>query len=200
MAANKRATGGCEPWRYEIRVRGAIGPAIMQAFPTLTASRRRQDTLLTGSIPDQSALYGLIYQLEALGLQLLEIRCPTTTTSSVMTPREVFDRHLNHEQEGDLDTILADYAPDAVVATPDGIGSGYDHLRKSYERVLPLISSLDLTSSVQTKGEVVYVTFRVQRDGRDELVRTDTFVIRDGMIHAHTFYATAATPAVHDRS
>ena len=78
MAANKSATGGCEPQRYEIRVRGPIGPTIMQAFPTLTATRSGHDTLLTGSLADQSALYGVIHQLEALGLQLLEIRCPTS--------------------------------------------------------------------------------------------------------------------------
>ena len=47
---------------------------MMQAFPTLAASRSAQDTLLTGSLPDQSALYGVIQQLEALGVQLLEIR------------------------------------------------------------------------------------------------------------------------------
>ena len=29
-----------------------------------------------GSLPDRSALYGVITQLEALGLQLLEIRRP----------------------------------------------------------------------------------------------------------------------------
>jgi hypothetical protein len=73
MAANKR---GGEPRSYEIRVRGPIGPTIMQAFPTLTASRSGHDTLLTGSLSDQSALYGVINQLEALGLELLEIRCP----------------------------------------------------------------------------------------------------------------------------
>ena len=73
MAAKKSSTGGSEPRRYEIRVRGPIGPTIMQAFPTLTATRSGRDTLLTGSIPDQSALYGVIHQLEALGLQLLEI-------------------------------------------------------------------------------------------------------------------------------
>ncbi len=71
---NNRATGGSEPRRYEIRVRGPIGPTMMQAFPTLAASRSGQDTLLIGSLPDQSALYGVIHQLEALGLQLLEIR------------------------------------------------------------------------------------------------------------------------------
>jgi hypothetical protein len=47
---------------------------MMQAFPTLAAASRGQDTLLTGSLADQSALYGVINQLEALGLQLLEIR------------------------------------------------------------------------------------------------------------------------------
>jgi hypothetical protein len=78
MAANKSATGGCEPQRYEIRVRGPIGPTVMQSFPTLTASRSGQDTLLTGSLPDQSALYGVIHQLEALSLQLVEIRCATS--------------------------------------------------------------------------------------------------------------------------
>ena len=70
-----RATGG--PQRYEIRVGGRIGPTIMQAFPTLTASPSGPDTLLSGSLPDQSALYGVIHQLEALGAQLLEIRCPS---------------------------------------------------------------------------------------------------------------------------
>jgi hypothetical protein len=76
MPAKKTATGGREPRRHEIRVRGPIGPTMMQAFPTLAASRSGQDTLLIGSLPDQCALYGVIGQLEALGLQLLEIRSP----------------------------------------------------------------------------------------------------------------------------
>jgi len=74
MAAEDSATGDREPRCYEIRVRGPIGPTTMQAFPTLAAIRSGQDTVLTGSLPDQSALYGVIYQLEVLGMQLLEIR------------------------------------------------------------------------------------------------------------------------------
>jgi hypothetical protein len=78
MATKDRATGGRTQQPYEIRVRGPIGPTMMQAFPTLAATRNGQDTLLTGSLPDQSALYGVVHQLEALGLQLLEIhRLPT---------------------------------------------------------------------------------------------------------------------------
>ena len=82
MPARDSATGGRKQRRYEIRVRGPIGPTIMQAFPTLAASRNGQDTLLTGSLPDESALYGVIAQLEALGLQLLEIRSPAQRPDS----------------------------------------------------------------------------------------------------------------------
>ncbi|MGH3286904.1 MAG: hypothetical protein ACRDPD_19840 [Streptosporangiaceae bacterium] len=88
VSAKKRATGGREPRRYQIRVRGPIGPTMMQAFPTLAATSHRQDTLLTGSLPDQCALYGVIHQLEALGLELLEIRClPTFPRSSTYCRR-----------------------------------------------------------------------------------------------------------------
>lgn len=73
MPANRRASRGNGPPRYGIRVRGPIGPTMMQAFPTLTATRSGQDTVLTGPLPDQSALYGVIHELEALGLQLIEI-------------------------------------------------------------------------------------------------------------------------------
>jgi hypothetical protein len=82
MSDKTIATAGHEPGRrYEIRVRGSLGPTMMQAFPALTASRSGQDTLLSGSLPDQSALYGVIHELEALGLQLLEIRYLPTPSS-----------------------------------------------------------------------------------------------------------------------
>lgn len=62
------------PRRYEIRVRGRIGTTILEAFPTLSARRADTDTVLSGQLPDQSALYGVILQLESLGLELLELR------------------------------------------------------------------------------------------------------------------------------
>jgi hypothetical protein len=74
VGANDGAAAWSKPAHYEISVRGPIGPTMMQAFPTLAANRSGQNTMLTGSLKDQSALYGVIHQLEALGLQLLEIR------------------------------------------------------------------------------------------------------------------------------
>ena len=59
---------------YEIRVRGHLGPMMLRAFPALAAQVRDGDTLLSGHLPDQAALYGVLHQIEALGLKLLELR------------------------------------------------------------------------------------------------------------------------------
>jgi hypothetical protein len=44
------------------------------AFPALRAQPAGQDTVLTGTLADQSALYGVLARIEALGLELLEVR------------------------------------------------------------------------------------------------------------------------------
>jgi hypothetical protein len=59
---------------YEIRVRGHLGTKMRRAFPALRARPQGADTLLTGHLPDQAAVYGVIARLEALGLELLELR------------------------------------------------------------------------------------------------------------------------------
>lgn len=63
-----------ERQNYEIRVRGHLGPRMLRAFPSFDAQIRGADTVLTGHLPDQAAVYGLIAKLEALGLELLEFR------------------------------------------------------------------------------------------------------------------------------
>jgi hypothetical protein len=63
-----------QPPRYEIRVRGRIGEIVRSAFPDLRAESRGEDTVLTGNLRDQAALYGVLGTVEALGLELLELR------------------------------------------------------------------------------------------------------------------------------
>jgi hypothetical protein len=62
------------PYRYRIRVRGHLGETIRSAFPALQARTSGGDTVLTGPLPDRAALYGVLAQIEALGLELLEVR------------------------------------------------------------------------------------------------------------------------------
>jgi hypothetical protein len=62
------------PQRYQIRVRGRLGQTICSAFPVLRARADGGDTVLTGVLADQAALYGLLAEAEALGLELIEVR------------------------------------------------------------------------------------------------------------------------------
>jgi hypothetical protein len=48
------------------------------AFPALQARTRGDDTVLTGTLADQAALYGVLAELEAFGLELLEVRRQVT--------------------------------------------------------------------------------------------------------------------------
>ncbi len=58
----------------QIRIRGRLGRTVRAAFPALDAQAQGQDTVLTGTLADQAALYGVLAQLEALGLELVEVR------------------------------------------------------------------------------------------------------------------------------
>ena len=62
------------PGIYTIRVGGRLGATALSAFPSLVAEPSGGDTVLTGWFEDQSALYGALAQIEALGLDLLELR------------------------------------------------------------------------------------------------------------------------------
>jgi hypothetical protein len=59
---------------FEIRVRGAMTPEELEDFDQLSAVAVPAQTILTGALPDQSALYGLINRLQSLGLELLAVR------------------------------------------------------------------------------------------------------------------------------
>ena len=73
-------SGSCRPLRtaksvyYEIRVRGLPGKTKLGEFPDLRAKAEGAETVLAGELPDQAALFGVLAQVGALGLELLEVR------------------------------------------------------------------------------------------------------------------------------
>jgi hypothetical protein len=56
-----------------IRVDGHLGATALSAFPGMNPRRQGAHTVLTGWL-DRSALYGVLAEMEALGLVLLEVR------------------------------------------------------------------------------------------------------------------------------
>ena len=61
------------PVLYSIRIRGHLGATVLSAFPALVPRWHGADTVLTGLL-DRSALYGVLAEVEALGLDLVGIR------------------------------------------------------------------------------------------------------------------------------
>jgi hypothetical protein len=58
---------------YLIRINGRLGATVLSAFPALAPQHHGAHTVLTGLL-DRSALYGVLAEIEALGLDLLELR------------------------------------------------------------------------------------------------------------------------------
>jgi hypothetical protein len=59
---------------YEIRIKGRVGDSMLQAFEGLAVSIEPVETILHGPIPDQQALHELLYELQSLGLEVVELR------------------------------------------------------------------------------------------------------------------------------
>jgi hypothetical protein len=58
---------------YEIRVAGAVPDQDLQDMGAVTLAVDQVNTVVYG-IPDQSALYGLLARLRALGIEVIEVR------------------------------------------------------------------------------------------------------------------------------
>ena len=62
------------PGLYRFRIKGRLGATALSAFPSLASEVKRGETVLSGALEDRSALFGALAQIEALGLELLEVR------------------------------------------------------------------------------------------------------------------------------
>ena len=62
------------PCLYAIRIKGRLGATALSAFPSMVPELKDGETVLTGLLRDRSELFGVIATIEALGLELLELR------------------------------------------------------------------------------------------------------------------------------
>jgi hypothetical protein len=62
------------PYFYTFRVQGRLGETFLSAFPSMTNAMQGSETVLTGLLEDPSAVFGVVAEIEALGLELIELR------------------------------------------------------------------------------------------------------------------------------
>jgi ketosteroid isomerase-like protein len=103
--------------------------------------------------------------------------------------KEVLDHHLKCFNEGDLGGILSDYAPGAVLFTPNGPLRA-DAIRSLFQAMLAEFGKPGATFSMKqqfVEGDYAYILWAAETAENVYEVGTDTFVVRDGKIVAQSF-------------
>jgi hypothetical protein len=61
---------------YEIHIKGRVSEQLLSAFEGMdaTVQPKSMETVLRGPVLDQAALHGLLDRVQALGLELIEVR------------------------------------------------------------------------------------------------------------------------------
>jgi hypothetical protein len=59
---------------YEIHIKGRLSAQLLAAFEGMDATVQSVETVLRSPVLDQAALHGLLDHIQALGLELIEVR------------------------------------------------------------------------------------------------------------------------------
>ena len=103
---------------------------------------------------------------------------------------EVVDHHLKSFRDRDLEGILSDYAPDAILFTPDGPLRGAEAMRPLFQAMIAEFGKPGAVFSMKRQsvdGDYAYILWTAETADNVYEVATDTFVVRDGKIMAQSF-------------
>ena len=106
--------------------------------------------------------------------------------------KDVLDHHIKCFGERDLEGILSDYAPDAVLFRPDGPLKGVDAISPFFQAMLAEFGKPGTAFSMKhrsVEGDYAYVLWTAETADNVYELGTDTLVVRDGKILAQSFAA-----------
>lgn len=102
----------------------------------------------------------------------------------------VLDNHLKCFGEGDLEGILSDYAPDAILFTADGPLRGLEAIRSLFSAMLAEFGKPGATFRMtqrSVEGDYAYILWTAETADNVYELGTDTFFVRDGRIEVQSF-------------
>ena len=104
--------------------------------------------------------------------------------------KDVLDHHVQCFGAGDLTGILSDYAPDAILFTPDGPLKGHRAIRPFFTAMVAEFEKPGASHHMTHQsidGEYAYVVWTAETADNVYELGTDTLVVRDGKILAQSF-------------
>jgi ketosteroid isomerase-like protein len=113
--------------------------------------------------------------------------------------KEVIDNHLACFGQRDLDGILSDYAPGAILFTPEGPLRGLEAIRGLFVAMLAEFGKPGATFTMKqlsVDGDHGFILWTAETADNVYEVGTDTFVVHGGKIQVQSF-AGKVTPKPH---
>jgi ketosteroid isomerase-like protein len=104
--------------------------------------------------------------------------------------KDVVDHHLKSFGQGDLKGILSDYAPDAVLFTPEGPLRGLDAIEPLFRAMLSEFGKPGTAFTLKqqfVEGDYAYILWTAETADNVYELATDTFIVREGKIVAQSF-------------
>ncbi len=104
--------------------------------------------------------------------------------------KDVVDHHLKSFGESDLNGILSDYAPGAILFTPEGPLRGIDAIRSLFQAMLAEFGKPGAVFSLKqqfVEGDYAYILWTAETADNVYELGTDTFVVRKGKIVIQSF-------------
>jgi ketosteroid isomerase-like protein len=104
--------------------------------------------------------------------------------------KDVLDHHLKAFDQGDLNGVLSDYAPDAIFFTKNGALKGVDAIRPLFEALIAELGKPWATFNMKqqvVEGDYAYILWTAETADNIYELATDTFVVREGKIVAQSF-------------
>ena len=108
----------------------------------------------------------------------------------MVSTKDVVNHHLKSFGENDLKGILSDYAPGAVLFTPEGPLRGIDAIRSLFQAMLAEFGKPGAAFSLKqqfVEGDYAYILWTAETADNVYELGTGTFVVRKGKIVVQSF-------------
>ena len=112
------------------------------------------------------------------------------------TTDDVVNQHLKCFDDHDLEGVLADYSSDAVLFIPSRPLRGPAAIKPFFQALVSEFSKPGAAFSMReqnAEGDYAYILWTAETADNTYEAATDTFVVRNGKIVAHSF-AAKVTP------
>lgn len=121
---------------------------------------------------------------------------PAEERGNVTVTNEVLERHMATFGKQDMAGVMADYAPDAVMFTPNGPVRGTEALRKGFEGLFAEWGKPGVKFTLKQRivdGKNAYIFWDAETADNLYEGAMDAFVVEQGKIVAH-FFSGKITP------